>query len=155
AQGREVPLAWIRAGGTFGEEVLAGAPTRTLYAEAIEPTRVQVVGRAQLTAWAGRPRALLALARGIWSRLAGGEERLENLASRKVPGRLSAALAHFAEQEGQMTPQGTRLPSRLTQQTLADYIGARRETVTLVLGELAEAGLVRRDPAQPRAIVIP
>ena len=48
-----------------------------------------------------------------------------------------------------------RLPSQLTHYAIAEYVGARRETVTQVLGELGKAGLIARDPARPRAIVIP
>ena len=50
----------------------------------------------------------------------------------------------LAELWGTKRPGGAMLPFRLSHQTLADLIGARRPTVTVALRELAERELVRR-----------
>ena len=155
-QGQAIAIAYLQPGHWFGEEaLLGGAATRTLWAEATEPSRVRVIVGAQLAAWAERPERLLALSRALLARLAEAEGRIEGLVAHKVPHRLAHALVHFARRVGERTPGGVRLPSQLTHYALAEYVGARRETVTQVLGELERAGLIARNPARPRSIVIP
>jgi CRP/FNR family cyclic AMP-dependent transcriptional regulator len=123
AQGEAIAIAYIQPGQWFGEEALVGAATRTLWAEAVEPSRVEVIGRAQLVALAERPELLLALTRALLARLAEAEDRIEHLVAHKVPNRLAHALVHFARRAGQRTPGGVRLPTQLTHYAIAEYIG--------------------------------
>jgi hypothetical protein len=51
-------------------------------------------------------------------------------------------LLELAEQFGQPTARGLQLGIRLSHQELAGVIGATRESVTLLLGELQHEGLV-------------
>src|SRR5262249_3116160 len=152
-EGQVVAIAYIQPGQVFGEEALVGGTTRTLCAETTELSRVQVIGRAQVAAWLDRPE-LVALARALWTRMAAAEHRIGPLIADKVRQRLADALVYFAQQTGQRTDDGVRLPSRLTHQAIAEYIGSRRETVTQVLGELVQAGLLARDPDRQRTLVI-
>jgi CRP-like cAMP-binding protein len=155
-QGQLIALACVLPGETFGEEVLLGLPTRALYAETLERSRVRVIGRATLSTWLKQEPALrLVLLQTLWARLGQVERQVENLITRRVPQRLAHELLALAEQAGQRTARGVRLPAWLTHYTLAERIGCRRETVTLVLGDLARAGLIARDPARPRTIVLP
>jgi CRP/FNR family transcriptional regulator, cyclic AMP receptor protein len=64
----------------------------------------------------------------------------------RVGDRLLSLLWLLAESWGQVTPRGTLLPIPLTHATLGGLIGARRATVTLAVGALAEAGLISREP---------
>jgi CRP/FNR family transcriptional regulator, cyclic AMP receptor protein len=64
----------------------------------------------------------------------------------RVGDRLLSLLWLLAESWGQVTPRGTLLPVPLTHATLGGLIGARRATVTLAVGSLAEAGLISREP---------
>jgi CRP/FNR family cyclic AMP-dependent transcriptional regulator len=61
-----------------------------------------------------------------------------------VEDRLLLLLWQLAELWGRKRPEGVVLPFRLSHQTLADLVGARRPTVTLSLRSLAEHGAVRR-----------
>jgi CRP/FNR family transcriptional regulator, cyclic AMP receptor protein len=87
---------------------------------------------------------------GIQARLA---EQIERLATQlvicqmpRVEDRLLAMLWLLAESWGRVTPSGTTLPLSLTHELLGAMIGARRPTVTLAFGELAERGaLVHQD----------
>jgi CRP/FNR family cyclic AMP-dependent transcriptional regulator len=87
---------------------------------------------------------------GVQARLA---EQIERLATQlvicqvpRVEDRLLAMLWLLAESWGRVTPSGTTLPLSLTHELLGAMIGARRPTVTLALGELAERGaLVHQD----------
>lgn len=64
----------------------------------------------------------------------------------RVDQRLLAIMWLLAESWGQVTQSGTTLPLMLTHDLLGGLIGARRPTVTLALGALADRGaLVRQD----------
>lgn len=65
--------------------------------------------------------------------------------------RLAHLLLEWAAQRGVQTPTGIRVPSRATQTELAQAIGATRETVTRILGQLIRNGIIERSP---EAIVI-
>jgi CRP/FNR family cyclic AMP-dependent transcriptional regulator len=61
-----------------------------------------------------------------------------------VQDRLLLSLWQLAELWGKKAPEGAVLPFRLSHQTLADLVGARRPTVTLALRDLAHRDLLRR-----------
>jgi CRP/FNR family transcriptional regulator, cyclic AMP receptor protein len=64
----------------------------------------------------------------------------------RVEDRLMALMWLLAESWGHVTPAGIRLPLSLSHEVLGGLIGARRPTVTLALGKLAEQGsLIRQD----------
>jgi hypothetical protein len=62
----------------------------------------------------------------------------------RVDQRVLAVLWLLAESWGQVTRSGTKLPLSLTHEALGALVGARRPTVTLALGELADRGAVVR-----------
>ena len=61
-----------------------------------------------------------------------------------VEERLLLSLWQLAELWGRKAPGGAVLPFRLSHQTLADLVGARRPTVTLALRNLAKRELLER-----------
>jgi CRP/FNR family cyclic AMP-dependent transcriptional regulator len=61
-----------------------------------------------------------------------------------VQDRILLSLWQLAELWGKKAPEGAVLPFRLSHQTLADLVGARRPTVTLALRDLAQRDLLRR-----------
>ena len=61
-----------------------------------------------------------------------------------VEDRLLLLLWQLTELWGRKAPEGAVLPLRLSHQTLADLVGARRPTVTLALRTLVERGEIRR-----------
>jgi CRP/FNR family transcriptional regulator, cyclic AMP receptor protein len=63
----------------------------------------------------------------------------------RVEDRLLATLWHLASLWGKVTPQGTLVPFRLTQETLGNLIGAQRPTTTLAVGSLIRKGRLTRD----------
>ena len=64
-----------------------------------------------------------------------------------VEERLLLLLWQLTELWGRKAQGGALLPYRLSHQTLADLVGARRPTVTLALRGLADRGLLERGPA--------
>jgi CRP-like cAMP-binding protein len=129
---------------------------------AVTDVRLALLGRELLLAVQRWPQLLAAL----HVRMA---EQSDRLAAQlvicqlpRVDQRLLAVMWLLAESWGHVTAAGTSLPLGLTHDLLGGLIGARRSTVTLALGELAERGaLIRQDrgwlllepPPQPSALL--
>jgi CRP/FNR family transcriptional regulator len=60
--------------------------------------------------------------------------------------RLAHLLLEWAAEHGVPDAKGIRIPSHATQTELAQAIGATRETVTRVLGQLIRSGVLERTP---------
>jgi CRP/FNR family transcriptional regulator, cyclic AMP receptor protein len=107
-------------------------------------TRVAMLGDEALAAVRRWPR----LAAGIYVRVGEQADRLiAQLAICQLPrveDRALALLWLLAESWGHVGPAGTSLPVTLTHDALGALIGARRSTVTLALGALAERGAIVR-----------
>jgi len=65
---------------------------------------------------------------------------------RRVDDRLLVLFVHLADRWGRVRDDGLLVPLRLTQETLARLVGARRPTVSLALSRLKERGLLVRQP---------
>jgi CRP/FNR family transcriptional regulator len=68
-----------------------------------------------------------------------------------VPGRVAKALLSLAERFGETDPDGVRVHHDLTQEELAQLVGASRETVNKALSDFAGRGWLRVDA---RAVVL-
>lgn len=66
---------------------------------------------------------------------------------RRTDHRLLAALWHLGSIWGRVTPDGIRVPFRLTHEMLAEIVSARRPSVSVAMGELEQQGLVSREPS--------
>ena len=62
-----------------------------------------------------------------------------------VPGRLAKTLLALAARHGQASPKEVRIELRLTQEELAQMVGAARQTVTAQMSWLRERGIVDMD----------
>ena len=78
-------------------------------------------------------------------------EALADLVFSDVPGRVAKALLDLSTRFGQPVEDGVRVAHDLTQEELAQLIGASRETVNKALADFTARGWLRRDG---RAIVI-
>jgi CRP-like cAMP-binding protein len=129
---------------------LREAPTSPMLAtssyRATGETMVVLLGNAFLLAARQAPGLMV----GLHVRLS---EQLDRLATQlvicqlpRVEERILSMLWLLAESWGRVTPSGTTLQLSLTHELLGAMVGARRPTVTLALGELAERGaLVHQD----------
>jgi CRP/FNR family transcriptional regulator, cyclic AMP receptor protein len=132
-----------------GDVVSAGAfPASMLLVDwscrAAAPTRLAMLGKDILVGAHRWPRLIA----GLHARTG---EQIERVAVQlaicqlpRVEDRLLALFWLLAEQWGRVTPHGTVLPLALTHETLGALVGARRPTITLALGELANRGAVVR-----------
>jgi CRP/FNR family cyclic AMP-dependent transcriptional regulator len=109
---------------------------------AVGGARLAVIGQQFMRAGARWP----ALYRNLLGRFADQNEQLVTQLSLcqlpRVEDRLLGMLWLLAESWGKVTSAGTLLPLHFTHEALGAMVGARRPTVTLALGELADSGAV-------------
>lgn len=112
--------------------------------EALEPTRVLVLGPAFVSAIDAWPRLTTALL----DRAMRGRDRLATHRAlcqlSPVDRRLHVLFWQLAERWGQVSSGSVILPLRLHHETLGRLAAAKRSTVTLALQKLDKAGLVSR-----------
>lgn len=88
------------------------------------------------------PRIVLGVTKLIGLRRQKVERRLRNLLFRSNRERVIHLLMELSEKYGEKTSEGIGLKIRLSHQEMAGVIGSTRETVTVVLGQLQNEGLL-------------
>lgn len=138
SEGRVIILEILDAGDVFGETSFVGDDGLTpAYAEAIEDAEIESVPRFVVErTLASRPALALGFARLMGARRGRLEQRLEDYTFERVPARLVRLLLELADRFGVPAARGTVLDISLSQQDLANMIGASREIVSLTLSEL-------------------
>ena len=140
---RQHPLAMLEEGEAFGLLPRPALGLHDAYAEAMSDCILRVVPAADLERTAAEhPQVAMNLMRSLSQRLRSVEDRLESLAFRGVAARLAGQLLELMDRYGRVTPQGIRIDERFTHMQLAEMIGTSRETLTKVLNELRESGLI-------------
>jgi hypothetical protein len=108
------------------------------------PTRLALLDRRFVAAAAHWPSVLEEITRRAVRRSRGLSLQLALGQVPRIEGRLLLLFWRLAERWGRMTPDGIHVPLRLTHETLAALVAARRPSVTSALGRLSDAGLIRR-----------
>ena len=57
--------------------------------------------------------------------------------------KLAQLLVRWAKEEGQRTPEGTRILVTMTHEAIGESIGASRETVSRLLADFKRHGMIR------------
>lgn len=141
--GRQLTLAMLDEGEVFGRVSPEGETLHDAYAEAMTDAVVRVLPSADLErVTADHPQMALNLLRSMAERLRTTEDQLESLAFRGVPARLASQLLQLMDRYGRVTHNGIRIDERFTHVQLAEMIGTSRETLTKVMNELRESGLI-------------
>lgn len=140
--GKEVVLSTQGPEEYFGDLALFDDAPRSASVVAIEPCKVLIISKAVLReALAERPEIALLLLKGLASRVRALTESVRTFALLDVFGRLVRTLyALAAEKE-----EGLLIEQKLTQQELANRIGASREMVSRIMNDLIEGGYIRVD----------
>jgi CRP-like cAMP-binding protein len=147
--GRETLLAVLGPGEMFGELSLFDPGLRTSTATALTDAVVLGLGHAQLKPWlAGRPEVGAALLQALARRLRRTNEAMADLVFSDVPGRVAKALMDLGEKFGTVTPDGLMVTHDMTQEELAQLVGASRETVNKALADFAQRGWIRLESRQ-------
>jgi CRP-like cAMP-binding protein len=171
SDGRENLLAIMGPGQMFGELSLFDPGPRSATVTAITDTTFLSLSHDDMMRWLdGRP----AVALGLLSQLAGRLRRsndvvadlvfsdvpgrvakalldLADLVFTDVPGRVAKALLDLSERFGRPVEGGIMVSHDLTQEELAQLVGASRETVNKALADFASRGWLR---LEPRSVVI-
>lgn len=159
ADGRSLTTNLIEAGQIFGEMASLGQTMDDTWAETLDPSVVCLMSRHDVQRLLlSDARIAARLAEHLGRRTAELERRLHDAVLRPAPARIASALASMAGEPGggrpstpipggrgdSHDPSRARPPKavaiRLTHEQLADLVGATRETVTRVLGELRDRG---------------
>src|ERR1700730_12428782 len=141
ADGRENLLSVLGPGEMFGELSLFDPRPRTSSASAITDATLAGLAHDALRAWLGdHPdvsiHMLQALARGQRRANEGGAA----LVFTDVPGRVAKNLLDLADRFGEQERDGLHVHHDLTQEELAQLVGASRETVNKALADFAARG---------------
>ncbi len=150
--GRENLLAVLGPGEMFGELSLFDPGPRTATATAVTDSTLIGLGHSDLQPWlTGRPEVASQLLRALAQRLRRTNEALADLVFSDVPGRVAKALLDLATRFGVQSDGGIHVTHDLTQEELAQLVGASRETVNKALADFQQRGWIRHEA---RAVVL-
>ena len=149
SDGRESLLLILGPGEMFGELSFFDPGPRTSTATALTDAVVLGLGNEQLRPWLqGRPEVGPALLQALARRLRRQNEAMSDLVFSDVPGRVAKALMDLGEKFGEVTPEGLLVTHDMTQEELAQLVGASRETVNKALADFAQRGWIRLESRQ-------
>ncbi len=136
----------------FGELSLFDPGPRTATATSVGDSRLIGLGHDALQPWLiQHPEVALTLLNALARRLRRTNETLADLVFSDVPGRVAKALLDLSTRFGRPTDDGILVAHELTQEELAQLVGASRETVNKALADFATRGWLR---LEARAVVL-
>ena len=136
----------------FGELSLFDPGPRTATATAVAETQVVSMGHEQLKEFlVARPGVATTLLAALARRLRRTNDVLADLVFTDVPGRVAKALLDLADRFGRPVEEGIMVAHDLTQEELAQLVGASRETVNKALADFASRGWLR---LEARAVLL-
>ena len=150
--GRENVLAVMGPSDQFGELSVFDPGPRTATATAVTDVRLAKMPNQMLRPWiTAHPEIGEQLLRVLARRLRRTNDSVADLIFTDVPGRVAKALLQMADRFGSRESDGLRVKHDLTQEELAQLVGASRETVNKALADFASRGWLR---LEPRSVVI-
>src|SRR5215475_1663532 len=139
--GRENLLSVLGPGEMFGELSLFDPRPRTASAVAVTDSTLAGLGHDYLRHWlTGRPDVAMHLLQALARRLRRVNDVNADLVFTDVPGRVAKALLDLADRFGEEQEEGLQIHHDLTQEELAQLVGASRETVNKALADFAARG---------------
>jgi CRP/FNR family transcriptional regulator, cyclic AMP receptor protein len=144
--GRENLLTIMGPSDMFGELSIFDPGPRTSSATTITEVRAASMDSDALRAWiSDRPEIAERLLRVLARRLRRTNSNLTDLIFIDVSGRVAKRLLALAQRFGTREGGAMRLTHDLTQEELAQLVGATRETVNKALAEFAHRGWIQLD----------
>ncbi|MEB3238040.1 MAG: Crp/Fnr family transcriptional regulator [Candidatus Sericytochromatia bacterium] len=161
--GREHILGFLGPRDVFGEMSLIDGEPRSATAVAVEASEILILPREEFLSLLNRqpgiaPKLLLVLCR----RLRQTDRHVESLAFLSAPGRVARLLLEMARESVLSRDEDGGFETRMTRQEMANRTGTSRETLTRVLMDYQDRGLIRidrqrfvvRDEERLRALVV-
>ena len=144
--GRENLLSILGLGEMFGELSLFDPGPRTSTATAVTDAKLLSLSHEKVIPWLKQnPEVSLQLLTRLSQRLRRTNEAVGDLVFSDVPGRVAKALIDLGDRFGKTTPEGLLVNHDLTQEELAQLVGASRETVNKALADFAGRGWLKLD----------
>ena len=146
--GEEITVALLRENSLFGVlSLLTGQKSDRFY-HAIAFTRVDLISAPATSvrqAIEKDARVGLLLLQGLSSRILQTETMIETLTHRDMSSRLVSFLLVLCRDFGMPGTRGITIDLKLSHQAIAEAIGSTRVTITRLLGDLRNVGLVEID----------
>ena len=144
--GRENLLSILGPGEMFGELSLFDPGPRTSTATAVTDAKLLSLSHEKVIPWLKQnPEVSLQLLMRLSQRLRRTNEAVGDLVFSDVPGRVAKALIDLGDRFGKTSPEGLLVNHDLTQEELAQLVGASRETVNKALADFAGRGWLKLD----------
>src|ERR671911_1729040 len=141
---REFTLEMVDAGTVFGEVAFTPHALRDAYAEAMVPSILLAMERADVERLIPeKPQVGIRMISLLSERLRYYETRLEDITLKGVPARLASLILFLVEKEGVQVPGEISIPTNYTHEHLGTMIGANREAVTRAFGRLQDEGALQ------------
>ena len=136
--GREVILGVLEPGAHFGELALIDDQPRSAHVIAMDDSQLLILRREDFRRRVeSNPTVAWALLTELSRRLRRADVKIGGLVLLDVPGRIARLLLDLVDESG-----GAAIDKPLTHQTIAQMIGASRETVSRAMKEFQDAGLI-------------
>ncbi|MGH8728395.1 MAG: Crp/Fnr family transcriptional regulator [Burkholderiales bacterium] len=137
--GKEVVLATEGPGSYFGEMVLDGGP-RSASVMTLEPSTFSVVSQSEFKKFlTENPEVSVHIIEKLIARTRALTDNVKSLALLDVYGRVARLLLDLS---GGTDGKGV-IAEKLTQQEIANRVGASREMVSRILGDLSKGGYIQ------------
>src|SRR3712207_1765434 len=144
--GTEVILAVLGPGEVVGEMSLTDSLGRSADVTTLEESTFLWMDRRTFRSGVESSATLARnLADVLSRRLRLANAHLLSMAALDVPGRVASQLLSLAKEYGQETPEGVRIPIRLTQADLGALVGASRVRVNQAVGYFRKRGQISLD----------
>jgi CRP-like cAMP-binding protein len=144
ADGRENLLSILGPSDMFGEMSLLDPGPRMSTATALTDVEAVAMDRAMLREWiAARPEVAEQLLRVLARRLRRMSTSRDEMVFTDAPGRIAKLLLRLAQRFGVQRDGAVEVTHDLTQDEIAQLVGASRETVNKVLSDFTNRGWIR------------
>ncbi|MEM8530542.1 MAG: Crp/Fnr family transcriptional regulator [Chloroflexota bacterium] len=156
-QGKALTTEVLIPGNIFGEMAILGQRMQDHFAEALDDCVICLMSKEDVRQLLmSDPRIAARLAETLSNRLFDMEQRLSDFAFKNVPQRIASTLLTFNKTDHARSNWLFGKPViRLTHEQLAEFAGTYRETVTKVLNELRDQGVINLRRGKIELIDIP
>lgn len=144
--GREAFVAIVGPGQVFGELSLFVEQQRTADARTMEPTVLHALSHEDFRPYVNnRPEVAWELLRVLVRIVRRQDQAIQDMVFLDVGGRVARRLIDLAAQHGEPGDGGCRISVPITQEELAQMVGASRESVNKAVGSFMDRGWVALD----------
>jgi len=144
--GNEVIKATLHSGEIFGELAVYGEDKRSDYAQAMEDTNLCILKGSEVSGLMRDVKGFQAfLNKLMGQRIIYTQKRLEGMLFKDARTRIAEYILEEAQKHGRIKSGRVTLKNYLTHQEIANFTGTSRQTVTTILNDFREQGLIDFD----------